>query len=217
MCVGKIKRIKSLVTLEQILDFYGIERYGRYIKCPFHNDRSPSMIVHKDRVHCFGCGLTLDIIDFVAKYNNVSISKAIDIIDTIFQCGINEPLSEDEYNKLLVEMEEKKVERENNKKIQDFAEECLQKIAKEMQDCRDKINDFEETLSKLDVIYRDFDKSFDNKVTQSVRAKFRIQWLDWLYSVIQDQVEMYDDKFILTYGDNRLEILNKIYNGEIKI
>lgn len=217
MCIGKIKKIKSLVTLQQVLDLYGIEVIHGYIKCPFHKEKTPSMIVHKDRVHCFGCGITLDVIDFVSKYNEVSISKAIDILDKAFNCGVNEPMSEEEYAKFIEEMENTKKEHERKQKVQDFADECLSKILNEMQQCREKINQFEKTMDKLDVIYRDYGDSFEKQVTQSVKARFRIEWLDWLYSVITDRIEKLDDEYCLTYGCDRLEILKKIYKGEIKI
>lgn len=42
--------------------------------CPFHADRSPSFYVFAggDRWHCFGCGLTGDVLDLTARYYGLS-------------------------------------------------------------------------------------------------------------------------------------------------
>lgn len=35
--------------------------------CPFHNDRHPSLKLNENYYYCFGCGVTGDVIDFVAR------------------------------------------------------------------------------------------------------------------------------------------------------
>lgn len=58
--------IKEQVTMEQVLDSYGIEMKGKMCSCPFHGqDRHPSMKIFKDGFHCFGCGAHGDIFKFV--------------------------------------------------------------------------------------------------------------------------------------------------------
>ncbi len=46
--------------------------------CPFHQDRSPSFYVFADglRWHCFGCGATGDVLDFVQRYYGLSLKDA---------------------------------------------------------------------------------------------------------------------------------------------
>ena len=59
--------VKQTVTTRQAAESYGIHvnRAGK-ARCPFHNDRTPSMKVDK-RFHCFGCGVDGDVIDFTAQ------------------------------------------------------------------------------------------------------------------------------------------------------
>ena len=47
--------------------------------CPFHGEKTPSFNVHGDRgfFHCFGCGVTGDVIGFIQKYDNVSFPDAV--------------------------------------------------------------------------------------------------------------------------------------------
>lgn len=63
--------VKQSVTTRQAAEHYGI-RVGRngMARCPFHNDRTPSMKVDS-RYYCFGCGATGDVIDFVASLHNL--------------------------------------------------------------------------------------------------------------------------------------------------
>ena len=46
--------------------------------CPFHADRSPSFTIFAggDRFHCFGCGASGDVLDFVQRANGVSLPEA---------------------------------------------------------------------------------------------------------------------------------------------
>ena len=57
------------------------QRYGMVVnhkgmcRCPFHNDRNPSMKVDH-RFHCFGCQADGDVIDFVGRLFNLSPKDA---------------------------------------------------------------------------------------------------------------------------------------------
>ena len=61
------QKVKEAVSTKDAASFYGI-KVGRngLCRCPFHNDRTPSMKVDV-RYYCFGCGETGDVIDFVGK------------------------------------------------------------------------------------------------------------------------------------------------------
>ena len=49
------EKVKSNVTTLQAAERYGLKvGHGGMCRCPFHNDRNPSMKVDK-RFHCFGC------------------------------------------------------------------------------------------------------------------------------------------------------------------
>lgn len=47
--------------------------------CPFHGDKSPSFAVNADlqRFHCFGCGASGDVLDFIRKINGCSLPEAL--------------------------------------------------------------------------------------------------------------------------------------------
>ncbi len=82
--MGIYSQIKEQVSSRDVAVHYGykVSRNGM-MRCPFHNDRNPSMKVDK-RFHCFGCGADGDVIRFTAKLFDLSIEKAAEKIVTDF-------------------------------------------------------------------------------------------------------------------------------------
>ncbi|MCD3223801.1 CHC2 zinc finger domain-containing protein [Clostridium botulinum] len=72
------------IDLKSLIENETGERFNRqgYIKCPFHNEKTPSLKIkyfpdaNKERWHCFGCDDTGDAIDFIMKYKNLSYKEA---------------------------------------------------------------------------------------------------------------------------------------------
>ena len=69
--------VKSNVTTLQAAERYGLKvGHGGMCKCPFHNDKNPSMKVDK-RFHCFGCQADGDVIDFTIRLFNLTSKAAV--------------------------------------------------------------------------------------------------------------------------------------------
>jgi DNA primase/DNA-binding transcriptional ArsR family regulator len=79
-----IERIKSANDLAAVVAERGIElrRKGRQLvaPCPFHQEKTASFNVSsaKGLFHCFGCGVSGDVIGFVTKYDKVSFGGALE-------------------------------------------------------------------------------------------------------------------------------------------
>lgn len=59
--------VKSNVTTLQAAERYGLKvSHGGMCKCPFHDDKNPSMKVDQ-RFHCFGCQADGDVINFTNR------------------------------------------------------------------------------------------------------------------------------------------------------
>lgn len=58
--------------------------YSYWACCPFHHEKTPSFSVNAaDRYyHCFGCGVSGDVIGFVKEYENVDFRTAVQILAT---------------------------------------------------------------------------------------------------------------------------------------
>ena len=85
------KAIKGLVTAREAAEHYGLNVNSRGMAlCPFHDDHNPSMKLD-ERFHCFGCGEDGDVIDFTAKYFNLSLKEAADKLLADFGNGVELP------------------------------------------------------------------------------------------------------------------------------
>ncbi|TRZ76376.1 MAG: toprim domain-containing protein [Deltaproteobacteria bacterium] len=91
------KHIKESVTFEQVLDRYGLQlkpAKGKELLglCPFHEDTKPSFRVNTEKrvFHCFGCGAKGNVLDFVARKENVPIKKAALLVSEWFGTGERE-------------------------------------------------------------------------------------------------------------------------------
>ncbi len=75
-----IQEIKQRLTIQTTLQHYGLQpdRNGM-LKCPFHNDNTPSLKIYKDThtFHCFGCGANGDVIEFIQQKDNCNKHAAI--------------------------------------------------------------------------------------------------------------------------------------------
>ena len=69
--------IKQVVRVPEAAAYYGLQvsRNGM-VCCPFHNDRHPSMKLNERYFYCFGCGVTGDVIDLVARLFDLSNYEA---------------------------------------------------------------------------------------------------------------------------------------------
>jgi DNA-binding transcriptional ArsR family regulator len=81
-----IERIKSANELAAVVAERGIrlERKGRQLvaPCPFHQEKTASFNVSsaKGLFHCFGCGVSGDVIGFVTKHDKVSFGGALEAL-----------------------------------------------------------------------------------------------------------------------------------------
>ena len=85
-----IPQIKARITMRDICDRYGIDVNRRgYARCVFHEEKTPSMRIYDNgSFHCFGCGATGDVIDFVRKYYDLNLQQAVVRINNDFALGL---------------------------------------------------------------------------------------------------------------------------------
>ena len=106
--------ILNYVSMENILDKYGIEHKNSMFSCPFHGvDRHPSAKAYKNHFYCFSCGKSRDLIGFVEEYFNLSFKEAMQKINIDFNLGLENNNVDYERLKQL-----KSIENEKKKKRQ---------------------------------------------------------------------------------------------------
>ena len=68
--------VKNSVTTRQAAERYGLRvGHGGMCRCPFHNDKNPSMKLDR-RYHCFGCQADGDVISFTNRLFNITPKEA---------------------------------------------------------------------------------------------------------------------------------------------
>ena len=84
------QQVKNSVSIEYVLNRYGIEFKRNKAICPFHNDKIPSLAIHKQKqiFKCFVCEVAGDSITFVAKLFNLSNIDAAKKIDHDFNLNL---------------------------------------------------------------------------------------------------------------------------------
>ena len=79
--------LKSRHSLADVVEAAGVSLKGRgrvrQGVCPFHDEAEGSFTVYADteRFHCFGCGATGDVLDFIQRTESLSLPEAIARLD----------------------------------------------------------------------------------------------------------------------------------------
>ena len=76
----EIQDIKQNLSILEVLAHYGIHPdKNNLIRCPFHEDKTPSMQIYPNTntYNCFGCGKTGDVIQFIQDYEKTDKHRAI--------------------------------------------------------------------------------------------------------------------------------------------
>ncbi len=77
-----IERVRAGNNIEDVISGYvRLQRKGTSYMglCPFHNEKTPSFSVHPGRqtYHCFGCGASGDVFNFLMEYEKLSFQEAV--------------------------------------------------------------------------------------------------------------------------------------------
>ncbi len=80
-----VQQIKERLTIEEVVSSYiKVENAGNNLKarCPFHNEKTPSFFLSKDRgsYYCFGCGASGDIFTFVEAFEGLDFKGALKLL-----------------------------------------------------------------------------------------------------------------------------------------
>lgn len=73
------------VSILSVVSSYDIDVARGMAKCPFHEDHTPSMKIYEqtNSFYCFGCCAGGDVIDFVAKKENMTFREAVKRLNNI--------------------------------------------------------------------------------------------------------------------------------------
>jgi DNA primase len=77
-----IERVRANNLIEQVIGRYvELRPSGRRLvgRCPFHEDRSPSLVVYPSNSswYCFACDVGGDVFEFIKRIENISFAEAL--------------------------------------------------------------------------------------------------------------------------------------------
>ena len=117
-----VQTIKDRLTMREVLLRYGYEPNSReFVRCPFHNEKTPSMKIFDKDYHCFGCGEHGDVITFVQKLFNLSFQEALKKIDIDFGLNLYGEHSFEDLRKSHYKQKQIQAERERKKREKEQA------------------------------------------------------------------------------------------------
>ncbi len=92
-----LAELRSAADIVAVIgDHTKLRKAGRSWKglCPFHNERTPSFTVDRDKglYHCFGCGVGGDVIHFVRQIDRLDFPEAVEALASRF--GVTIPRRE---------------------------------------------------------------------------------------------------------------------------
>ena len=139
------KEIKNAVPVPEAARYYGIETKGNGMcKCPFHDDKHPSMKLYNDDYHCFGCGAHGDIIDLVGRLFNLTALKAAEKI--IVDFGLDIPIR----RKLSPADKKNRIQKANealrSEKIHRAFHLAIRDLRQKLVGCKEKLDDWKFSL-----------------------------------------------------------------------
>lgn len=83
------REISERLNLREVMEFYGVQFNGRgFAKCPFHEEKTPSLSIKNEHYKCFGCGAYGGVIDFIMNYHGIKFRQALVKLDTDFALGL---------------------------------------------------------------------------------------------------------------------------------
>lgn len=80
--------IKKKIRIQDICEKLGIPIYGQgttdMCRCPFHNDRTPSMAIYEDHAYCYACNKRWDNLEFVGEQLGLDFEGRIEWMEKHF-------------------------------------------------------------------------------------------------------------------------------------
>ncbi len=78
-----IERVRQANPVEKIVgEYVTLKKSGKNLKglCPFHNEKTPSFSVSPDKgfFHCFGCGKSGSVFNFLMEHDGISFQEAVE-------------------------------------------------------------------------------------------------------------------------------------------
>ena len=170
-----IKEIKNRYNLVEYIDSKGLAHHKKngnrfFLCCPFHQEKTPSLCVTDKGIdsffHCFGCGASGDVISFYAKYEKISIGKAINKLGK--GIDINIDLSS------IVKMLDKEKSEDSIEELNNYNIDVSRYLFSYLSIVRKKVSRdiLKKEMLEVDSFYREFDSYVEKGDLEQVKIMY---------------------------------------------
>ena len=99
-------QVKSRTNIIDVIGGYvPLKRQGKdyFGCCPFHGEKTPSFSVNESKqfFHCFGCGASGDVIDFIKEYTGSDFKEAIKLLGGVIELTPTKKIKQNQSRKIL--------------------------------------------------------------------------------------------------------------------
>jgi|GEM_PF-972657 len=106
--------VKQRITMQDLVSHYGYSmNRGGFLRCPLHEDRTPSLKIYPDHFHCFSCGKSGDVVELFRMETGLTPLSAARQLTADFGLSPDGGFSFD--RKLLEQIRKQKEEQEEKK------------------------------------------------------------------------------------------------------
>lgn len=208
-----IEQIKSRVSMQDVLDFYGIYpvRGQNIYRCFVHSDHKPSANIIKsaDKFHCYSCCWTGDIFDVVEFFEKCDRKKALRILDERYSLGLYKSLT----HKEKLELAKRQKEREEARREKQWWAELERKVCIKI---AEHLRFWEQVATDCHLTRGEYRTGNWELADLYFFALKQHELLSWLYDTLNGH-ENYNSNYTYFFGTNRQELLKRIAKGEIEI
>lgn len=101
--MSQVDEVRAAADIVKIVgDYVKLRKSGANMKglCPFHQEKTPSFMVHPGRqiFHCFGCGVGGDVFKFVMRIENLSFPEALRRVAEKVGVALRETVGDETYD-----------------------------------------------------------------------------------------------------------------------
>lgn len=206
-------RILSLVSIEDIITRYTSNKIVRNRTACINSECSGvqerTMSLQKGFAYCFRCRRNFNQIQAVMELQKCDFKTACKMIINDFNLPIeiNKPLTREQKKEWVRKQKEIEKQKLKTKAMNDYAKCVSDKIIDKLRKCED----WQYEKSKLPLASK---VQIGGKI---VKVDFEIERLEWLYDKINNLNRNIDCEYEYTYPSDRIELLRKLYTGEILI
>lgn len=197
-------KVKENVSMLDLIQHFNLTlNRQKFICCPFHNEKTPSLKVYENSFYCFGCNKSGTVIDFTSYYLNMDILEATRYLASSFSITLDENIPKPTKLTVREKYEQDKAIKQNNK-----SSSTLDKVFENwLSNAWDTILNYYRILHHNSLEYELNNEIYVEAIHNLTKLDYYIDWLQddpiSFYKINRDIVKQYEKRLNKINDDNR--------------